>query len=67
MVVINGEKVDESIFAERTLSSILQHYEIDAQKVAIEKNGIIVPRENFSLENFLEDDRIEIIHFVGGG
>ncbi len=36
-------------------------------RVALEKNGEIVPRANWPATSIAEGDRIEVVHFVGGG
>ncbi|HET7034522.1 MAG TPA: sulfur carrier protein ThiS [Thermomicrobiaceae bacterium] len=35
--------------------------------VAVEQNGEIVPREEFARRGLRPGDRLEIVHFVGGG
>jgi len=39
----------------------------DATKVAVEKNGDIIPKKNFEAEMLSDIDKIEIVSFVGGG
>ena len=62
----NGEKIniDNST---TSLAEFLREHEYDAQRVAVEKNGEIVPRKNFETEMLSDSDKIEIVHFVGGG
>jgi thiamine biosynthesis protein ThiS len=64
-IFLNG---DEVVFdTEISVSNLLEKYSLDARKIAIERNLQIVPRSSFA-ETFLNDgDRIEIIHFIGGG
>lgn len=50
-----------------TVLSLLQQRGHDPQRVAVEKNGQIVPRARFGDETLHEDDVIEIVQFVGGG
>ena len=38
-----------------------------ADRVAIELNREIVPRDRWSATRLNEGDRLEIVHFVGGG
>jgi sulfur carrier protein len=40
---------------------------LDGRKVAIERNLEIVPRSAYGKTKVLEGDRIEIVHFIGGG
>lgn len=53
--------------AEMTVQSLLEKRGHDPQRVAVEKNGQIVPRARFAEEMLHEDDVIEIVQFVGGG
>lgn len=49
------------------LASLLEELSIDPQKVAIERNLQIVPRSRYRETDLQEGDRLEIVHFVGGG
>ena len=49
------------------LSEFLTTEGYDLQRVAVEKNGNIVPKRNYDTEILCEDDKLEIVHFVGGG
>lgn len=62
---INGEAC--TCPANATVLSVLEHRGHDPQRVAVEKNGQIVPRARFAEEPLHEDDVIEIVQFVGGG
>lgn len=50
-----------------TVQSLLEQRGHDPQRVAVEKNGQIVPRAQFAEEVLHEDDVIEVVQFVGGG
>lgn len=50
-----------------TVYSLLMALGHDPSRVAIEKNGQIVPRTRFADEPLCSDDVIEIVRFVGGG
>lgn len=50
-----------------TVQSLLEQRGHDPQRVAVERNGQIVPRARFGEETLHEDDVIEIVQFVGGG
>ena len=68
-ITVNGEKIslDLSLNEEISLSEFLQRHNYDAKRVAVEKNGDIVPRKDFESELLSDGDKIEIVHFVGGG
>lgn len=64
-MIVNGEKAawEEGLTVGRLLK--IRNYRTD--RVAVEKNGEIVPKKNYPTEEILEEDRIEIVSFVGGG
>ena len=64
-MIVNGEKAawEDSLTVGRLLET--RNYRTD--RVAVEKNGEIVPKKNYPTEEILEEDRIEIVSFVGGG
>ncbi len=64
-MIVNGEKAawETGLTVEKLLET--RNYRID--RVAVEKNGEIVPKKNYPIEEILEEDRIEIVSFVGGG
>ena len=40
---------------------------LDVRKVAVERNLEIVPRSAYGATSLADGDRIEIVHFIGGG
>jgi thiamine biosynthesis protein ThiS len=62
---VNGEKIN--LQEKISLSEFLKRQAYDARRVAVEKNGDIVPQKNFDTEMLDDSDKIEIVHFVGGG
>ncbi len=64
-VTINGEARD--LPDELTLDELLQFLELAGNRVAIEHNGEIVKRDRWTRVRVAAGDRLEIVHFVGGG
>lgn len=64
MVKINGEHVEA---AGQTLSQYLASTACNPQRIVIEYNGEILPRENYYTTVLTDDDQVEIISFMGGG
>lgn len=62
---INGE--DQTFAGPLTLSALLEHMGMEPDRVAIELNREIVPRDRWNQTALSEGDRLEIVHFVGGG
>ncbi len=64
-VQINGEDRDCSV--PLSLEALLVELGMKADRVAVELNRRIVPREQWASTTLSEGDRLEIVHFVGGG
>jgi len=65
LIQLNGEQVNLS--TNLSIQNLLDNYNIDKRKIAIERNGEIVFRKDYEQTFLKDDDRIEIIHFIGGG
>jgi thiamine biosynthesis protein ThiS len=65
---INGEirPFDDSP-APFTLAALLERLAMKADRVAVELNRDIVPRDRWTSTHLHEGDKLEIVHFVGGG
>jgi thiamine biosynthesis protein ThiS len=64
-ITLNGEARD--LNSAKTLAALVESLGLDARKVAIERNLEIVPRSEYERTALAEGDRIEIVHFIGGG
>ena len=65
---INGEERDfADAPAEFTLFALVEKLSMKPDRVAVELNRDIVPRERWSVTTLNEGDRLEVVHFVGGG
>ena len=64
-IQLNGKKV--VIKSDYSLSDLLKKYKISNKKVAIEYNGKIIPIGNYKKKYLKNNDKIEIVHFIGGG
>jgi len=64
-LVINGE--EKQFTGITTLASLVEQLGLKADRLAIELNRDIVPRAKWNETSLKEDDRLEIVHFVGGG
>jgi sulfur carrier protein len=62
---INGE--DREFIAPLTLAGLVEQLGMKQDRVAVELNHDIVPRGKWPETNLSEGDRLEIVHFVGGG
>lgn len=64
MVTINGKELD---LAGKTLADYLAETDYNPKRIAVEKNGEIVPKAQYDKTIFKDGDVIEIVSFVGGG
>ncbi|WP_203364370.1 sulfur carrier protein ThiS [Bacillus sp. REN10] len=65
-ITINGKK-EELQLASPTVAMLLKTYALDGKAVIIERNGEIVSKAELDTTPIADGDRIEIVHFVGGG
>ena len=64
-LTINGEeKAFENV---TTLSALIDQLGLKGDRVAVELNRDIVPRSNWNSTVLHDGDKLEIVHFVGGG
>ena len=64
-LVVNGEERD--IAEGSTVRALLDVLNLGAGPVAVERNGDVVPRKEHATTVLAEGDRVEVVHFVGGG
>lgn len=65
MVLINGENIDG--FDNKLLITYLNEKNYVISRIAVERNGEIVPKAEYSSTILCDRNSIEIVHFVGGG
>jgi thiamine biosynthesis protein ThiS len=64
-VYVNGEVKELS--GPITLAELITQLDLPAARVAVELNRNVVRRSQWSETMIHDDDRLEIVHFVGGG
>lgn len=62
---LNGEPF--AVDGPLTVAALLDQLEIDARRVAVEHNLVVLKRTAFDAIVVREEDEIEIVNFVGGG
>jgi len=65
-LVINGQDYFD-LPEGMSVAALLTHLELPHKKVAVERNLEIVPKSTFDTQSLADGDRLEIIHFIGGG
>jgi thiazole synthase len=63
-LTVNGESRRSSA---ATIAALVRELELKPEKVAVERNGVIVPRSTLGEAALADGDVLEIVHFVGGG
>ena len=66
-VTLNGDPVLLDEQSGKTLQGLVQQRSLRGDRIAIEWNGEIVPRAQWPMTELSSGDRIEVVHFVGGG
>lgn len=67
-LIINGRsEVLSDLAAASPLATAISGLGLKADRIAVEHNGTIVPRDRWAEIALQPGDRLEIVHFVGGG
>ncbi len=64
-IILNGKQTEVS--SDVTISTLLKSNDFPEEAVLIEHNGAIVPQEEWANTELRTGDKLEILHFVGGG
>lgn len=64
MVKVNGTALD---VAGQTVAQYLSSIHCDVKRVAVERNGEIVPKARYDEATLEDGDTLEVVRFVGGG
>jgi len=63
-IQLNGENVQ---VAAQSLAALVSELGLEKRMIAIERNMEVVPRSEYSRTELQENDRIELVHMIGGG
>ena len=64
-ISLNGESIDAR--DAKTIAELVDHYQLPAQSILVEHNGLAVHRHDWEERPLSEGDRIEFIRVVAGG
>lgn len=64
-MIINGEEKDFEIGI--TIEDLLKKLNIDAERIVIEVDLEIIPKDEFKTKKLGSESKVELIRFVGGG
>ena len=64
-IQLNGKKV--KIQRSLSIKDLIKKYRLKENKIAIELNGTILPKNHYKNKKVKNNDKIEIVQFIGGG
>ena len=64
-IQLNGKKI--VIKSNYSIFDLLKKYKLSNKKVAIEHNGIIISKTKYKKKFLKNNDKVEVVSFIGGG
>tara|TARA_Y100000590_G_C15331944_1_gene868042 strand:- start:141 stop:344 length:204 start_codon:yes stop_codon:yes gene_type:complete len=64
-IQLNGKKI--KIYRDLNVKDLVKKYKLNEKKIAIELNGTILPKSRYDKKKLKDNDKIEIVQFIGGG
>ncbi len=64
-IQLNGKKI--TLKSNFSLLDLIKKYKLINKKIAIEYNGKIIQKTKYKKKILKNNDKIEIVHFIGGG
>lgn len=65
MISING--IEKTGYEGMSLAAALEKEDYQTERIAVEKNGEIIPKKAWHTDILKEGDVLEVVNFVGGG
>lgn len=66
ILTVNGDQIEVPNTV-KTIAGLLQHFELHQKVVIVEKNAEILEKSEHAETSISDKDKIELVHFVGGG
>ncbi len=67
-LILNGQSRSFATLSQpASLDKVIAELGLQGDRVAVEHNGVIVPRSAWPQTSVAERDGLEVVHFVGGG
>jgi sulfur carrier protein len=67
-IQVNGQPQSvEGVTAPAALDRVIEALGLRGDRIAVEHQGVIAPRAGWAEVSVVDGDRLEIVHFVGGG
>lgn len=65
ILTINGQP--QQFESSLNVTQLIEHLALQGKRIAIERNGEIIPRSQFSEQQLINGDQLEVVVAVGGG
>lgn len=65
-LMVNGDQIEVPNTV-KTVTGLLQHFELNQKVIIVEKNAEILEKKKHTETLIAHGDKIELVHFVGGG
>ena len=65
MITVNGREIAGA--EGKMLSDVMEAQRFDRKRIAVERNGLVIPRNKHALTQLADGDHLEVVTFVGGG
>jgi sulfur carrier protein len=67
VIEVNVNGAAQRVAPDTDIAALLERLQLAGMRVAVERNGEIVPRSRFAQTALADGDRLEIVVAVGGG
>ena len=64
-IQLNGKKI--TVKSNFSLFDLIKKYKLNNKKIAVEYNGKIIQKSNLKIKYLKNNDKVEVVHFIGGG
>ena len=64
-IQLNGRKLE--LDKKYSVFTLLKKYKINSKKIAVELNAKIINKNKYSITFLKDKDKVEVVHFIGGG
>ncbi len=64
-IQLNGRNI--KIDSKTSIYDLLKKFKLNNKKIAIEHNGTIIPKTSYKKRFLKSRDKVEVVHFIGGG
>jgi len=64
-IIVNG--ATRQLPDSTSVATLIEEMELAGKRIALERNGEIVPRSRFAVQQLADGDKLEVVVAVGGG